>query len=221
VAVAASSTLPEIFVVSDDADAVQLATRLLGGAPYERVSGTRTDEFQSRRPLDRGTLVVYLSSGVASARIDAITSIAEHSPDADLVASMPDDATKAELRRALRAGVSGLILDDLVESALVAAVEAVRLGQLSVPASMRGHVAPKTLSFREKQVLALVGMGFTNRQIAHKLFLAESTVKTHMSSVFGKLDTRSRFEAAALLLDPDEGHGPALRAVAPDEVSGA
>src|SRR4051794_31932228 len=69
-AVAASVAHPEVLVVSDDADAGRLATQLLDAAPYARVSCTRgTDELQSRRPLDRGTLVVYLSTGDASARI--------------------------------------------------------------------------------------------------------------------------------------------------------
>ena len=65
--------------------------------------------------------------------------------------------------------------------------------------------------------MGLVVLGYTNRQIADALFLAESTVKTHLSSAFGKLDARSRSEAAAVILDPEEGHGfgvPSDRAAA-------
>jgi DNA-binding NarL/FixJ family response regulator len=47
-------------------------------------------------------------------------------------------------------------------------------------------------------------MGFTNAAIAAKLFLAESTVKSHLSSAFTKLGVHSRHEAAALLADPDQ-----------------
>jgi DNA-binding NarL/FixJ family response regulator len=47
-------------------------------------------------------------------------------------------------------------------------------------------------------------MGFTNAGIAKKLFLAESTVKSHLSSAFTKLGVRSRHEAAALLSDPQQ-----------------
>jgi DNA-binding NarL/FixJ family response regulator len=52
-----------------------------------------------------------------------------------------------------------------------------------------------------------VVQGFTNGQIAHRLCVAESTVKTHLSSAFSKLDVGSRAEAAALVLDPEEGYG--------------
>jgi DNA-binding NarL/FixJ family response regulator len=47
--------------------------------------------------------------------------------------------------------------------------------------------------------------GLTNRQIAARLYLAESTVKTHVASAFAKLGVRSRKDAVAVLLDPDEG----------------
>jgi DNA-binding NarL/FixJ family response regulator len=62
------------------------------------------------------------------------------------------------------------------------------------------------LSHREREILELVATGLTNRQIADRLFVAESTVKSHLSSSLHKLDVRSRAEAAALLLDPEEGY---------------
>ena len=60
---------------------------------------------------------------------------------------------------------------------------------------------------REKQILGLVVMGMTNAQIASKLFLAESTVKSHLSSSFTKLGVASRNEAVGLILDPTRGQG--------------
>ena len=63
------------------------------------------------------------------------------------------------------------------------------------------------LSERQRTILRLVVRGFTNRQIADELYLAESTVKTHLSSAFTKLDTHSRAEVTELILDPDEGRG--------------
>ncbi|MGI8730479.1 MAG: helix-turn-helix domain-containing protein, partial [Solirubrobacteraceae bacterium] len=57
-----------------------------------------------------------------------------------------------------------------------------------------------TLSGREKQVLSMVVMGLSNKVIAARLFLAESTVKCHLSSAFSKLGVRSRNEAADLIL---------------------
>jgi hypothetical protein len=50
-------------------------------------------------------------------------------------------------------------------------------------------------------------MGYMNSQIAEQLFLAESTVKSHLSSAFGKLGVRSRNEAVSLILDSERGFG--------------
>ena len=55
-----------------------------------------------------------------------------------------------------------------------------------------------------------VAAGLTNSEIAESLFLSESTVKSHLSSAFAKLGVRSRREAAALVLDPDQGPAMAL-----------
>src|SRR3954447_4277092 len=68
-------------------------------------------------------------------------------------------------------------------------------------------VLTTALLHREKQVLALVAMGYTNGEVAAKLCLAESTVKTHLSSCFDKLGVRSRREAAALVADESNGVG--------------
>jgi DNA-binding NarL/FixJ family response regulator len=109
------------------------------------------------------------------------------------------------LRRALELGVDGVVLRADADQALVAVVDAVCAGQVSVPGSQRGEVRAQALTTREKQMLALVVTGLTNAQIAGKLFLAESTVKSHLSSSFAKLGVSSRYEAATLILDPERG----------------
>jgi DNA-binding NarL/FixJ family response regulator len=123
---------------------------------------------------------------------------------------MPGGTSPGILRRALRAGATGIVFDGDIERALVPTARAVAAGQLTVPLALRQQVAQRPLSYREKEILSCVVRGYTNRQIADKLFIAESTVKTHLSSVFEKLDARSRAEAAALVLDPDTGYGLGL-----------
>jgi DNA-binding NarL/FixJ family response regulator len=114
---------------------------------------------------------------------------------------------RREVRAALAAGAAGVVVHGELDSSLGSCLHAVRAGQICVP---RGHwrqVEPPVLSMRERQVLGLVAMGYMNSQIAGRLFLAESTVKGHLSSAFAKLGVRSRNEAADLILDPERGLG--------------
>jgi DNA-binding NarL/FixJ family response regulator len=112
-----------------------------------------------------------------------------------------------EVRAALAAGAAGVVLLDDLDAALWPCLQAVRSGQTCVPRRHWRQIEPPALSAREKQILALVVMGYTNSRIAAQLFLAESTVKSHLSSAFGKLGVRSRNEAASLILDPERGLG--------------
>jgi DNA-binding NarL/FixJ family response regulator len=116
-------------------------------------------------------------------------------------------AVVGDVRRALELGVDGIVLEEGIAEALGAVVEAVCAGQVSAPSGQRRALRARALTTREKQVLMLVATGLTNSQIAEELFLAESTVKSHLSSAFGKLGVSSRSEAAAVVLDPDRGGG--------------
>lgn len=122
------------------------------------------------------------------------------------------------VRGALAAGAAGVVLTDNLNAALLPCLEAVQAEQACVP---RGHwrqIEPPALSSREKQILGLVVMGYMNSQIAAQLFLAESTVKSHLSSAFGKLGVRSRNEAVSLILDPGRGLGMGILALGGEPV---
>ena len=73
--------------------------------------------------------------------------------------------------------------------------------QLCMPASLRETLAQPVFSHREKQVLELVLDGLTNGEIAARLYLSESTVKSHLASSFRKLRVSSRTEAAKRLAE--------------------
>jgi DNA-binding NarL/FixJ family response regulator len=127
-------------------------------------------------------------------------------------------ASAAGSHEALEAGAGGVVLESQIEATLAATVSAVSAGQVVVPPRLRHQAARSSLSSREKQVLALVVRGLTNQQIAGRLFLAESTVKTHLSSVFRKLGVASRSDAAALVLDPDQKLGLRILGLSPAEL---
>ena len=123
----------------------------------------------------------------------------------------------AGVRSALSAGASAFVAEVRLESTLAVATRSALAGQVSLPRELHRCAVRPAFSHREKQVLALVVRGLGNRQIAARLFLSESTVKSHLASAFQKLGVRSRKEAATVLLDPDEGLGASILSVHLDQ----
>lgn len=123
------------------------------------------------------------------------------------------EVERRTVKAAIGAGAHGVLRERDADAALRGCLEAVRANQTCVPAQMRREVAPPALSAREKQVLGLVVLGYMNVQIAEQLFLAESTVKSHLSSAFAKLGVSSRNEAVSLIVDPEEGLGMGIIAL--------
>ena len=139
-----------------------------------------------------------------------------------IVDSTPDDAVRVLVLttfdhdeyvfEALRAGASGFLLKDAQPEALVAAVRAVAAGDaLLAPGITRRLIEEfarrrpqKTVSGlgdltdRELEVFKLVVRGLSNAEIAERLFLGESTVKTHVGRVLSKLGIRDRVQLVVL-----------------------
>ncbi|RSN01111.1 DNA-binding response regulator [Nonomuraea sp. WAC 01424] len=114
---------------------------------------------------------------------------------------------RSDVGPAMRAGASGFLYKDVDPSALVQAVRAVHNGQvllapeaaeamLSAPAPAGVVPGPAPLPEREREVLALIAAGRSNREIARSLAVAEKTVKTHVSNVLMKLGVQDRTQAA-------------------------
>jgi DNA-binding NarL/FixJ family response regulator len=112
---------------------------------------------------------------------------------------------------ALRAGAAGFLLKDTDAAGLIDAVRTVARGDgVIAPALTRRLIdafaatpAPPTaaldgLTARERDVLACLGRGMSNLEIADALGIAEATAKTHTSRILGKLNLRSRVQAAIL-----------------------
>lgn len=124
-----------------------------------------------------------------------------------------------EVRAILEAGASGVVLSEEIEGTLGACLEATLSGQVCIPRAHASQAEPPALSAREKQVLGLVVMGHTNSEIATLLFLAESTVKSHLSSAFAKLGVHSRNEAVELILDSERGLGAGILGLSVEQVA--
>ncbi|MGR8008254.1 response regulator [Streptomyces hypolithicus] len=118
---------------------------------------------------------------------------------------------------ALRAGAAGFLLKNTDAQDLLAAVRTVARGEgliapavtrrliaeFAAPAPVRSPDAPDpavldALTRREREVLSCLGEGLSNAEIALRLSMAEATVKTHVSRLLGKLELRSRVQAAVL-----------------------
>jgi DNA-binding NarL/FixJ family response regulator len=123
-----------------------------------------------------------------------------------------------ELRRLFAAGADGVVLDSALEGALVPTIQAVCEGQVVAPRELWRAVERPLLSRREKQIMAMVILGLTNREIAQQLFVTEATVKSHLSATFAKLGVRSRTQATARILDPEHGLGTGILAITNDGV---
>lgn len=119
--------------------------------------------------------------------------------------------------RAVAARVEGSVLANELERSLLPTLWSVSAGQCVVPRSVRQLVDRPPLSPRERQVLAMVVLDFSNAEIARKLGVTESNVKSHLTSAFSKLGVSSRNAAAELILDSESGLGPGILRISPEE----
>jgi DNA-binding NarL/FixJ family response regulator len=171
-----------------------------------------TAEALLRRSRRRATYAIVLwvdANTDLGANVEPLT---RSLPQAPLVVVGPR-IERRDARAALAGGAAGIVLSQNMESTLGPCIEAVIAGQTCVPRDQWRQIDPPALSSREKQILGLVVMGYMNGQIAEQLFLAESTIKSHLSSAFGKLGVRSRNEAVNLILDPERGLGMGILAL--------
>jgi len=127
---------------------------------------------------------------------DAIALTRAHKPHValvDLFLSGESGAGRMSPAAARAAGASGFVSKDWEASRVAAAVRRVGLGMTTFPTKAE-QPAP-LLTEREREVLDLIAMGSTNREIAERLYLSPHTVKEHTSALYRKLRARNRAEA--------------------------
>ncbi len=111
------------------------------------------------------------------------------------------------VQRALEAGAIGYLFKDVSAEELAQAIRAAQAGrstlspaalQMMVRTANRPPALGADLTGREREVLALMAQGLSNTEIAEKLIVSPSTIKSHVSNILSKLDVTSRTEAVAL-----------------------
>ena len=140
--------------------------------------------------------------------VEATRQVLESCPGVKVVAltSFTDDGL---IEDTLRAGAIGYLMKNVSADQLADAIRAAHAGKSTLApevadALVRAVSAPKsiaeTLTSREREVLALMAEGLTNADIADRLVIGVSTVKTHVSSIISKLGVSSRTEASAIAI---------------------
>lgn len=166
--------------------------------------------------LDETTIIVFVCDIDVPKELASLRRLRREVREPALVAISPP-ATGTGVRRALDAGADALVFESDLEQTLGTTIRAVATGQSVVPRKLRASVERPVLSHREQQVLELVRKGMTNGEIAENLFLAESTIKSHLSSIFTKFGVRSRKEAVAVSFDLEPAVEPITAVAEPPE----
>ncbi|SFG89147.1 response regulator [Streptomyces mirabilis] len=162
------------LATSLDPDVVLMDLRMPGGNGVEAIA-------ELGRRGARAKVLVLTTYDTDSDTLPAI--------EAGATGYLLKDAPREELFTAVRAAAQGrTVLSPAVASRLISAVRG--------PASTQD-----SLSAREREVLALVAKGTSNREIARVLFISEATVKTHLTHLYAKLGVNDRAAAVAVAYD--------------------
>ncbi|HWA54009.1 MAG TPA: response regulator transcription factor [Solirubrobacterales bacterium] len=197
------------IVLADDHAVVRGALKaLLEGQPDLTVLGEAGDIASARATviaLRPRVLVldVNLPDGLA---VDAVGGLREEAPATEIVLlTMERDMTLA--RRALDSGARGYLFKDAAHLELIEAVRAAAAGREYLPAAVaaglkdEGGAEQGVLTPRETEVLRLMALGHTNREIGEQLELSVRTVETHRAHIQQKLGLDSRPELTRYALD--------------------
>jgi DNA-binding NarL/FixJ family response regulator len=152
--------------------------------------------------------VMILDIAMPGSGLTAAREISAACPSARIV-MLTVSEDEDDILAAVKAGASGYVLKGSGASELADVVRSVHAGEVYVAPALAWSMlrelrTPRTspydeLTEREREVLELVAEGLSNSEVGERLYLAEKTIKHHMTNILGKLHVRSRVEAALLV----------------------
>jgi two-component system, NarL family, response regulator NreC len=198
------------IVLADDHAVVRSALRVLlesePGFEVVAEAGDATGAVRYVRGHKPRVLILDLNMPGPSA-LESIPAIKEASPETEIVV-LTMQAETAFARQALQAGVAGYVLKEAADDELVTAVRTAAEGQTYLQPALGARLAAEPerraeddLSEREIEVLRRIALGYTNSEIAEKLFLSIRTVESHRAHIQQKLGLTTRSELVRYALD--------------------
>jgi DNA-binding NarL/FixJ family response regulator len=188
---------------------------ILNSRPGLIVVGETTAPAEAIKTAAREQVdIVLVAEDLTERCLDALPLLARACHPAHVIVFADNLGDVANERAAVRAGVKGLVRKDASFDTLINALEKVQAGEvwlprvllaaaLSDPARPNGrehtgvaHSGLRSLTRREIEIIALICDGLTNHQIANRLFISETTVRHHLTSIFAKLGIRDRLKLA-------------------------
>ena len=195
----------DVLVVDDHALMRTGLSGLIAAAGDMRVVGTAADGAEAVEEVARlapHVVLMDLSMPVLDG-VAATRRIVEEHPSVEVLV-LTSFSDRQRVIEALDAGAGGYVLKDTEPADLLAAIRSTARGHSpldprvarTVLHARRSPARVAELTEREQEVLALVGHGLANKQIARRLGIRESTVKAHLTSVFQRIGVRDRTSAA-------------------------
>lgn len=196
-------------LVADDHAVVRAGiVALLAAEPGIEVVGEAVDgEDAVEQALALRPDLVVMDVRMPRLTGDAATAAIRAQADEVRVLVLTTYESDASILSAIEAGASGYLLKAAPADELIAGVRSVAAGEVALSPAIAAQLvarmrepAPATLTPRETEVLRLVAEGLSNREIGERLFLGESTVKTHLLRTFEKLGVNDRTRAVTLAM---------------------
>lgn len=200
-----SSRPIRILIVDDHPVVCSGLASMLGGHELLEVGGSASSGPAALKLLSEQQFDVVLLDlrmpGMDGVAVLKAINVLKSPPRAIILTSFMKDE---EIYRAIRAGAQGYLVKDASEDEMVSAIVLVARGKRYIPRDVAARLADRMLrqdlTSRELEVLELLAIGSTNKQIATALNISDNTVRCHVVNIMEKLQVSDRTEAVASAL---------------------